>query len=358
MTIAHAIKRSRLDKESWRYTDLESLLNRPFSSNSKHEAIPSISSARPCLVFKNGFYQASQSNASWIEVVPLETDANGYRLSVRSSTDPSSKDLELVFVTDGDQEETSLRLEIHMAPNSHLRLVEKHLNEISASTFNLDMIVDLGAEASLYHCRFLSHALKARLFHTLIHVGHKASYQNLSLIKNNPLVRNDLHVTLKDKEAFCSLNGIMLLRAEEHADSTIGVTHAASHGTSRQYYKSILTDKGRGVFQGRITVAEQAQKTDATQLNRALLLSDQAEMDAKPELKIYADDVSCSHGCTIGDIDPDTLFYLRTRGLSEIEARALLLRAFIGDILESIPFDHEKERASQEAERWFYEHQL
>jgi len=113
----------------------------------------------------------------------------------------------------------------------------------------------------------------------------------------------------------------------------------------------------RGVFQGKIIVAEGAQKTDGRQLSRALLLSDQAEMDAKPELEIYADDVACSHGCTVGDLDADTLFYLRSRGLDETEARALLLRAFIDEVIDEMHVAEWRDYARSEAGKWLDGHE-
>ena len=154
-------------------------------------------------------------------------------------------------------------------------------------------------------------------------IAEGAYYDNFALIKGRKLVRNEIDVTLAGPLAQCALNGAMLLRGHEHADTTTRITHAAPHGSSRQVYKTVLGGQSRGVFQGKIIVAEGAQKTDGYQLSRALLLSDQAEMNAKPELEIHADDVKCSHGSTVGDLDADALFYLRARGLNETEARAL-----------------------------------
>jgi Fe-S cluster assembly protein SufD len=164
--------------------------------------------------------------------------------------------------------------------------------------------------------------------------------------------RNEIDVTLTGENAQAALNGAMMLRGSEHADTTTRINHAAPHGSSRQVYKTVLADKARGVFQGKIYVAEGAQKTDGYQLSRALLLSDQAEMDAKPELEIYADDVKCSHGSTVGDIDDDAMFYLRSRGLPETEARALLIDAFVADVFEDIPVPAWREQFIAEAKGW------
>ncbi len=126
---------------------------------------------------------------------------------------------------------------------------------------------------------------------------------------------------------------------------------------SREVYKSIVAEQARGVFQGKIIVAEDAQKTDGYQLSRALLLSDQAEMNAKPELEIYADDVKCSHGSTVGDLDSDALFYLRSRGLSETEARGMLIHSFIDEILDEIQVPEWRGFCRAEVEGWLHERQ-
>jgi Fe-S cluster assembly protein SufD len=144
----------------------------------------------------------------------------------------------------------------------------------------------------------------------------------------------------------------MLLRGREHADTVTRVTHQAPRCTSRQIYKTVLDEKSRGVFQGRITVAEGAQKSDGYQLSRALLLSDQAEMDAKPELEIFADDVKCGHGSAIGDLDENAMFYLRSRGIGEKQARALLIEGFVAETLDEIRIDEWRDIFSAEIEGW------
>ena len=130
--------------------------------------------------------------------------------------------------------------------------------------------------------------------------------------------------------AMAHLNGAQLLTGSQHADFTSVVRHAAPKGTSRQTIKNVLAERSRGVFQGRIEVARGAQGTDGYQMNRALLLSPDAEIDTKPELEIFADDVKCSHGATVGELDAEQLFYLRSRGIPDQEARSILVRAFPG----------------------------
>ncbi len=142
------------------------------------------------------------------------------------------------------------------------------------------------------------------------------------------VVRNDLRVFLDEPGAECHLNGLALGTSRQHVDNHTTVEHRVEHCTSRELYKSVLDGRARSVFHGRIIVHEGAQKTDSEQRNENLLLSRDAEVDTKPQLEIYADDVKCSHGATVGQLDEDAVFYLRSRGVSETEARALLTIAF------------------------------
>lgn len=151
------------------------------------------------------------------------------------------------------------------------------------------------------------------------------------------LVRNDLTAVLAGPGADCTMNGLYVGSSERLIDNHTLVDHAVPHGTSRELYKGILADSSRGVFRGRVVVRPDAQKTDATQQNPNLLLSDGTEIDTKPQLEIYADDVKCSHGSAIGRIDEEALFYLRARGIGAREARALLTRGFAAEILTALP---------------------
>jgi len=132
------------------------------------------------------------------------------------------------------------------------------------------------------------------------------------------------------------INGLFMPSGRQHMDNFMKIEHASPHCDSRQLYNGILADKSRGVFHGRIIVHKDAQKTDAKQTNRNLLLSDSAKIDTKPQLEIYADDVKCTHGATIGQLDKDSLFYLRSRGIEQPLAKAILLRAFASQSIETI----------------------
>ena len=155
-----------------------------------------------------------------------------------------------------------------------------------------------------------------------------------SILLGGGLVRNNVHPVLNGPGAECLINGLFVGAGRQHLDNYMLVEHASPHGSSRQFYNGILDQQARGVFHGRIVVHKDAQKTDAKQTNRNLLLSDDARMDTKPQLEIRADDVKCTHGATIGRIEDEPLFYLRSRGLDEKSARNLLLYAFAAECLD------------------------
>jgi len=163
-----------------------------------------------------------------------------------------------------------------------------------------------------------------------------ASFASCSIALGGRLARNEVTAVLDAEGTDCTLNGLYLATGQQHVDNYTTIDHAKPHGTSHQFYKGILDDHATGVFNGRIIVRKDAQKTDAIQKNKNLLLSEYAVVDTKPQLEIFANDVRCTHGATIGQLDPEALFYLRSRGISEEEARALLTYAFAGDILDHI----------------------
>ena len=167
-----------------------------------------------------------------------------------------------------------------------------------------------------------------------IQQGRTANVASHSFLLGGGLVRNNVHPVLAGEGGECLINGLFVGSGKQHLDNYMHVEHASPHCASRQFYNGILDDKAHGVFHGRIVVHKDAQKTDAKQTNRNLLLSDDAQIDTKPQLEIYADDVKCTHGATIGQIDENALFYLRSRGLSEAEARQLLLLAFASECVE------------------------
>jgi Fe-S cluster assembly protein SufD len=161
-----------------------------------------------------------------------------------------------------------------------------------------------------------------------------ANVESHSVLLGGALVRNNVHPVLAGEGGECLINGLYIGKGRQHMDNYMLVEHAKPHCNSRQFYNGILDEQAHGVFHGRIIVHKDAQKTDAKQTNRNLLLSDEAQIDTKPQLEIYADDVKCTHGATIGQVEENALFYLRSRGLDEAAARRLLLYAFASECLD------------------------
>ena len=185
-----------------------------------------------------------------------------------------------------------------------------------------------------------------------IRQGRASNVASHSVLLGGALVRNNVHPVLAGEGAECLLNGLFVGSGTQHLDNYMKVEHQAPHSGSRQFYNGILESHAHGVFHGRIIVHPGAQKTDAKQTNRNLLLSDDAQIDTKPQLEIYADDVKCTHGATIGQIDEGALFYLRSRGLPETEARALLLYAFANESLDRMRAVTVREWLSRTLTEW------
>jgi len=168
-------------------------------------------------------------------------------------------------------------------------------------------------------------------------IGRDATYENVTVTFGSALTRNDTNARLQGENGHAKLHGLTILGGKRHADNHTRLDHQVPHCTADERYKHILADKGHAVFYGRIIVAIDAQKTDAIQHNQTLMLSDQAKIDAMPQLEIYADDVKCTHGATCSALDPDHLFYLLSRGVERRRANALLSYAFAAEIIEGLP---------------------
>ena len=169
--------------------------------------------------------------------------------------------------------------------------------------------------------------------------ARSANFSSHSFSLGGRLVRNDVSALLDGEGAECTLNGLYLADGDRLVDNHTTIDHAKPHCPSHEIYKGILGGKARAVFNGKIIVRQDAQKTDAKQTNRALLLSDNATINTKPQLEIFADDVKCTHGAAIGQLDEDAIFYLRARGLTYFEARDMLIHAFAGDILDRVKIE-------------------
>lgn len=186
----------------------------------------------------------------------------------------------------------------------------------------------------------------------LFEVGRDVELRSFTLATGAAVSRTSLYATLAGEDSKISVNGAGLLKGRQHADSTLFVDHTVPGCESRELFKHVLDDQSRGVFQGKIVVRQAAQKTDGRMMSRALLLGDDAEMDNKPELEIFADDVACGHGATCGALDDDLLFYLRARGIPLKEAQSLLVQAFVGEAIETVEHEGLREALVARAEDW------
>ena len=186
----------------------------------------------------------------------------------------------------------------------------------------------------------------------LVKIGAYARYEAFQFSLGAALARNQIYAQFTGEGSQANISGAFLLRDHQHCDTTILVEHLVPHCGTRELLKAVLDEESRGVFQGKIVVARGAQKTDSKQMAQALLLSESAEFDSKPELEIFADDVVCGHGSTSGQIDEDLLFYLEARGIPEPEARALLIQAFVGEALERIEDERLREAFTNASVEW------
>lgn len=218
---------------------------------------------------------------------------------------------------------------------ANLTLIEKQ--DGSGAFRNSGLEIVIGANATFTHVRFAASAAQSVLVEDVaVRVARGAAYRAHLLSQGSELSRLTLRVTLREPGARANMSGVSVLGGTSHADVTTHVYHASAETQSEQLFKHVVGGKGRAVYQGKITVAEGADKSDSRQTAKALLLGERAEADLKPELEIFADDVKCAHGAAVGDLDADSLFYLRARGIPENEARNMLLRAFLLEAVDVI----------------------
>lgn len=223
------------------------------------------------------------------------------------------------------------RLALHLGANSRLVLIERHIgpDQGLACLATLVAEIDLEPGAELIHLRLIQMGTQGRMLgRTETRVGAGAGYRAFNYDAGTRLARHTLRVRLAAPGAGTSLAGIQILQDREQADNDVSVIHDATSTRSRQYFRSVLAGHSRGIYSGRIKVEPKAQKADSSQESASLLLSRQAEADTRPQLEIYADDVSCNHGASTGAIDPDSLFYLQSRGIDAANARRMIAYGF------------------------------
>jgi Fe-S cluster assembly protein SufD len=243
--------------------------------------------------------------------------------------------------TSGEPIATHPRTLIVAEKNTKFTVVEDYLGLTKAAYFtNALTEVHVADDAVLEHYMLVRESAAAVNISTLkVRQGATSRFGSHSLLLEGSFVRNDVHPILAGEHCFSMLNGLYVGRNSQHFDNYMRVEHAMPNCDSRQYYRGILSDEAHGVFGGRIVVARDAQKTDAVQSNQNLLLSDDARANAMPQLEIYADDVKCTHGATIGELDSDAIFYLRSRGMTEQAAQGMLIYSFALENLDRMEHD-------------------
>lgn len=275
----------------------------------------------------------------------------GIVLSVKDGVEVS-RPVELVHVsTEAGAIVTRNRVEVGTGTN--LKLIETFAGSTGAGESNVVFDYQIGDKATLAVTRLVVGASEgARLLTTLAKVGGEALFKILGFMAGPAFARNQQFVAFSGENSDAKLYGVSMARGNGLADQTLIVDHAVPHCNSREFFKTVLDDEARGVYQGRINVAQHAQKTDGEMMTQALLLGEGAEMANKPELEIFADDVLCAHGATSGQIDEDLLFYLRARGIPEAEARTLLVMAFLSEAIEEFEEDYVTEALETRVRDW------
>ena len=364
--------------EAWKYTSLRGLAESAFE-----EPLTAVASApnvaptidAPRLVLIDGRYQPELSTPP--EHVTVETFAERPEFGQMATTALPMVALNTMLADDGLHLHVAAGIDagavvllsigldnhraiafhphhrIHLEPGASLTLIEVARGEgVYLNNAVSEIVVE--AAAKLTHIRLQEEAPES--FHlqtSFVEIAETGVYDAFVLTLGGRLARTEIHARLLGPNASVHLNGAQLLGGRQHGDITTVVAHDAPNCASRQTIKNVLTDRARGVFQGRIEVARVAQKTDGYQMNQALLLSPGAEIDCKPQLEIYADDVKCSHGATVGELDAEQLFFLRSRGIPEAQARAILVRAFLTEAMDAIAHDGARAMLESAIEAWW-----
>jgi Fe-S cluster assembly protein SufD len=390
--------------EEWKYTDLRSAIKTAFppAPVGRHTVDDALLTAvlgpelagLACirLVLVNGRFVASfipaghEPGADW-QFSPLAEvlDKPGHawvRAAFASAEDDAAavRALNTAFVTDGIALRVAagarLALPIHIvsitdAPEpvavatrnvvriearAQATVIESHVGSGKAAEARQATAVthvSVGDEGVAQHIQYLSGGAGAvHLGQWDVELAGGATYRGFQLTAGIGLARNESHIGFTGPDAKLDLSGLMLGRGNDHIDTTLLVEHTTTGCEGRELFKSVLADRARAVFQGKVIVAAEAQKTDGKQMAQALMLSPEAEFDSKPELEIYADDVACGHGSTAAELDADMLFYLRARGLPVDEARALLIQSFAAEALEKIEDEAVREAARAVSLAW------
>jgi Fe-S cluster assembly protein SufD len=367
--------------EEWKYTDLRALMRdaKPLAAPPDAKARSNAKTAGALvgdvetrrLVFIDGAFVPELSNTSNLEeglsissladalaagdpilathlgklapetdvAVALNTALMGDGAVVRIAAGATTgRPIHLLFVSSDKPAATFTRSLIVVEKGARAMLIESHEGP-AGSDYQVNAAVEIfvGDEAHVDHVKLIGEGTEALHVSTLAAaVGAHARFNTFTFTAGGAIVRNQMFLKFDGEETVAGIRGATLLKGNQHADSTLVVNHNAPRCQSREMFKAVLDDEAHGVFQGQIIVRQGAQKTDAKMMTQGLLLSERAEMDHKPELEIYADDVQCGHGATAGALDDELKFYLMARGIPAAEAEALLIQAFLGEAIEGI----------------------
>jgi len=354
--------------EAWRYTDLRALAAISFAEPAP-VAVPADlpDLGIPRIVFVNGAYNeelstppdflfkfatVAETSSLPLAKINAEHARDGITLTVPDGADAGSV-LLVSYASAATPIAFHPRHRITLGGGAKLTIIEVAMGQ---GVYWHNPVTDIALQdnAMLAHYRLQDEGPESFHLATIrAKIAAGAAYESFSAVIGAKLSRAEFHATLMGPGGKTHLNAAQLLGGHQHGDFTSVVAHDAPNCSSRQTVKSVLDGHARGVFQGRIEVARAAQKTDGYQMNQALLLSETAEIDIKPELEIFADDVKCSHGATIGALDPEQVFYLRSRGIPEDQARAMLIRAFLTEALEPVTHEAARELFETAIETWW-----
>lgn len=363
--------------EEWRWTDLRQMIDKPYPP--RQSVSPAAGEVERLLaasifhgiaatrmVFVNGHYDAALSKRANDDVEAkaaadepvLQMSAafatDGARIRLEGNTDTP---IELVFIaTDAAPRTIATRNVIEVADDASATIIETHLGEGSYLSNSVTEI-RVGHNARLDRVKVEIESHDAiHLAHSHVTLGRNVTFRDFTLSTGAKLNRQNGTFCFTGEFADGKVTGAYLLSGKQHADTRLVVDHRVPNCASRELFKCVMDDHARGIFQGKVIVQPHAQKTDGKQSSHALLLSETAEFDAKPELEIYADDVACGHGATAGDLNHDHVFYLKSRGIPEADAKAMLIAAFVGEAFDAIHHDGLREALTDYAARWLTEH--
>lgn len=351
--------------EEWKYTNTDEITDISFDMASKiviDEDALSIDKRPPVLSVNshiiavvNGFVQElPEPLPNGVEL--SEKDGGNIALNIANGVS-LDKPLHLVFMAHTNVNPIAFypKISIEIGTNSNITIIESHIgrdeplnSELSAYFSNPLLDIKIAENASLHHYKLQEEDKNAyHIALTSITLEKNANYEAFVAHTGAKIARNELQILLNGEHANCNINGAYITSNRMHIDNTVFIDHAVANATSNQIFKGILDDESKGVFQGKVLVRKDSQKTDGRQLHKALLLSNKAETNCKPELIIYADDVQCAHGATSGELDDEQIFYMRSRGIDENDARKLLITAFLDDVVSNISDEAVKENFKQ-----------